>query len=157
AYYTKSTGKPGWRKLSVKVKRDNTKIRYRSGFYFHDPENEAEPARQADERMALTSDLDFTAMPLSGSWGKVEPSGNDRKVHFLLSIPAGVPYVDNEHQNHINFDFRAVATDSSGKVAANLGERLETNLPADGLAQVQAKGLDYANALTLAPGQYKVR
>ena len=157
AYYTKADGKQGWRKLNVKVRHDNVRVRARSGFYFHDPVNEAEPARQADERMALASDLDFSAMPLSGTWGKVEAVGSNRKVHFVLTIPAGVPFVDNEHQNHINFDFRALARDSSGKIVANLGERMETNLPADGLVQVQTNGLDYANALTLAPGEYKVR
>jgi VWFA-related protein len=156
SYYTKNTGKPGWRKLNVKVHRDNTKIRSRSGFFFHDPGSEAETTRQADEMMAMVSDLNFTAMPLSGTWGQVEPAGNERKVHFLLSVPAGVPFIDNERQNHINFDFRAVAMDSSGRVVAKIGERLETNLPPESLAQIQTKGLDYANSLTLPPGQYKV-
>jgi VWFA-related protein len=156
AYYTKNTGKSGWRKLSLKCQRGDTKIRYRSGFFFQDKVNEAEPARQADEMMALTSDLDFTGMPLTGSWGKIDAAGKERKVHFLLSIPAGVPAIDNEHQNHLNFDFRAVATDSTGKVAASVGQRLETNLPAEALAQIQAKGLDYANSLTLLPGLYRI-
>jgi VWFA-related protein len=156
SYYTKSTAKAGWRKLSVKAHRDNVKLRARSGFFFHDPGSEPETARQADEMMAMVSDLDFTAMPLTGVWKEVEPAGNNRKAHFLLSVPAGVPSIDNEHQNHINFDFRAVALDSNGRVVAKLGERLETNLPPENLAQIQSRGLDYANSLTLAPGQYKI-
>jgi VWFA-related protein len=156
AYYTKNTGKAGWRKLSVKVHRDSVRLRARAGFFFHDPGSEPEAARQADEMMAMASDLNFTAMPLSGTWENVESAGNERKVHFLLSIPAGVPFVDNEHQNHINFDFRALATDSNGRVVAKLGERMATNLSPESLAQIQTKGLDYANFLTLPPGQYRI-
>jgi VWFA-related protein len=156
AYYTKSTGKQGWRKLNVKVKRDNVKVRYRSGFFFRDPQNEADAARQADEMLALTSDLDFTAMPLSGAWGNVEPAANGSKVHFLLFIPAGITFIDSERQNHISLDFRAAALDSAGKVIASIGERLETNLAPENLVRVQSKGVDYANALTLPPGQYRV-
>jgi hypothetical protein len=156
SYYTKDTGKPGWRKLSVKVHRDSVKIRARSGFFFHNPGTEPEAARQSEEMMAMVSDLDFTAMPLSGTWGQVDPAGDERKVHFLLSVPAGVPFIDNERQNHISFDFRVIAIDSNGRVVAKLGERLETNLAPEALAQIQSKGLDYANALKLAPGQYKV-
>ncbi|MGC2695636.1 MAG: VWA domain-containing protein [Candidatus Angelobacter sp.] len=156
SYYTKDTGKYAWRKLSVKVHHNDVKVRARSGFFFRNPSNETEGTRQAEEKMAVFSDLDFTGMPVSGSWQQTEPAGGQRKVHFLLSVPAGVPFIDNERQNHLSFDFMAVARDAGGKVVAQVGQRLETNLDAQALAQVQGKGLDYSNILTLPPGQYKV-
>lgn len=156
SYYTKDTGKYTWRKLSVKVHHPDVKVRARSGFFFRNPGSENEGTRQAEERMAVSSDLDFTAMPVSGTWQQTEPAGNQRRVHFILSVPAGVPFVDNERQNHVSFDFMAVASDASGKIVAQVGQRLDTNLDAQSLAQVQGKGLDYSNALTLPPGQYKV-
>jgi len=91
AYYTKDTGKYGWRKLAVKVDRDGDKVRARSGFFFNDPKKEADPNTPLkDLKMALSSDLNFTSIPLRGEWQQIEPAGSQKKVHFTLSVPAGV-------------------------------------------------------------------
>jgi VWFA-related protein len=156
AYYTKDTGKPGWRKLNVKVERDGVKVRARSGFFFSNAATESDAARQSEEIMAMTSDLSFSTLPIQGQWDKPQPAGDKRKVRFLLSVPPGVPFIDADNQNQLNFDFRVVATDANGKVAATIGQRLQTNLPADEAEKIRKAGLDYANELTLAPGQYKV-
>jgi hypothetical protein len=105
--------------------------------------------------MALVSDLSFSALPIRGSWEPAEPAGNDRKMKFLLSVPAGVPFIDTENRNHLNFDFRAIITDANGKVAGKIGQRLETNLAADEAERIRTQGLDYINEFTLPPGQYK--
>lgn len=155
AYYTKNTTKQGWRKLSVKVHRDGTRIRARSGYFFHQPGSDAEASR-AEEMMAFSSDLSFTGVPIRGVWEQVELVGNQRKVPFRLVIPAAVPLVDTEHENHISMDFRVLVKDSSGQVAANLGQRLDTKLDQQGVEQIRTKGLDYTNLFTVAPGEYKV-
>jgi VWFA-related protein len=156
AYYTKDTGKYGWRKLNVKVKRDGVKVRARSGYFFNDPKKANDPnASVKDLKMALTSDLSFTSVPLRGEWLQTEPAGADRKVHFVLSIPPGVPGIDAEHQNHISLDFLVVATDTAGK-NVTISQRLDTNLKPDGVEQIQTKGIDYTNVLNLVPGDYKV-
>jgi VWFA-related protein len=158
AYYTKDTGKYGWRKLSVKVQRDGAKIRARSGFFFGDPKAGTDPQVSLKElKMAMNSDLSFTSVPLKGQWLNVEPSGSKKKVHFALTIPAGVSSIDTQHQNHISLEFLVVATDGTGKVAGNISQRFDTQLPPEGVSQIQQKGLDYANALTLPPGSYTVR
>lgn len=156
AYATSNTGKAGWRKLSVKVRKDGVKVRARTGFYYRPAGANADVARQTDEMMAMTSDLSFTSLPLNGHWVKTEPAGDQRKVGFALSIPPGVPMIDADHDRHISLDFRVVATDSSGKTAATIGQRMETNLTPDDAKQIQDQGLDYANQLTLPPGEYKV-
>jgi VWFA-related protein len=157
AYYTKDAGKYGWRKLSVKVHRDGTKVRARSGFFFADPKKEAERDEPLkDLRIALASDLSFTALPLRGQWQQLEPAGNQKKAHFVLSIPPGVAAIDTEHQNHISLEFLVTATDKGGKDVANISQRFDTKLPAEGVEQIQAKGMDYSNALILAPGSYTV-
>jgi VWFA-related protein len=157
AYYTSNTGKPGWRKLSVKVHQDGTKIRTRTGFYYQASAANAEQKRRADEMMAVNSDLSFTTVPLSGRWLQVEPAGEQRKVHFTLTIPAGIAMIDTEHDRHISLDFRIVAVDSTGKAVGNIGQRMETNLPPEDAQTIQNKGIDYANELTLPPGNYRVR
>jgi VWFA-related protein len=156
AYYTKETGKNGWRKLAVKVARDGVKVRARSGFFFTNAAAESDAARQSEELMAMSSDLNFTSLPVEGKWEQIEPAGNERKLRFVLSVPAGVPFIDTENQNHLNFDFRVVVTDSSGQVAGKIGQRLDTNLPPDEVQRIRSVGLDYLNEVTLAPGQYKV-
>ena len=157
AYYTSNTGKPGWRKLGVKVHQDGVKIRTRTGFYYQASAANAEQKRRADEMMAVNSDLSFTTVPLSGRWLQVEPAGDQRKVHFTLTIPAGIAMIDTEHDRHISLDFRIVAVDSTGKAVGNIGQRMETNLPPEDAQTIQNKGIDYANELTLPPGVYRVR
>jgi hypothetical protein len=155
-YYTKEGGKPGWHKLSVKVRGEGLKVRARPGFFFKKSGGDSDAVRQADELMAMQSDLAFTSVPIRGEWQQIEPEGNQRNVHFLLSVPPGVPFIDSDHNNHISLDFRAVVMNDKGGMAATIGQRFETNLPSEGLAQIQTKGLDYANVLTLPPGQYRV-
>jgi VWFA-related protein len=157
AYHTKDNGKYGWRKLSVKVNRNDVRVRARSGFFFNDPKKEADPSKAVkDLKIAMTSDLPFTSIPLSGQWQQVEQAGDQRKIHFMLSVPPGVAFIDSEHQNHISLEFLVVATDRAGKNVANISQRLDTKLPPEGVAQIQEQGMDYANALTLPPSDYTV-
>ncbi|HET9184370.1 MAG TPA: VWA domain-containing protein [Candidatus Angelobacter sp.] len=155
-YYTKDTTKPGWRKISVKVRHEHAKVRARSGYFFHPVGTDADRSKVTQEMMALNSDLSFTAVPIHGEWQPTQPAGAQRKVPFVLSLPAGVALVDTEHQNRISLDFRILARNAAGKIAAQIGERLATNLDQKGVAEIQTKGIDYNNVLTLDPGEYKV-
>lgn len=156
AYYAGQTGQPGWRKLSVKVRKDGMKVRSRSGYFFHSAKDESEAARGAEEVMALDSDLDFRGLPITGVWQQVEQAGNQRKVHFQLGIPAGVPLIETEQGNHISFDFRVSAKRIDGQPGATIGQRLDTKLDKKAVDEIQSVGLGYANVLVLDPGQYKV-
>ncbi|HKD81789.1 MAG TPA: VWA domain-containing protein [Candidatus Angelobacter sp.] len=156
SYYTSGTGKPGWRKLSVKVHKDGVKSRARAGFFFIPAGANAALIARNEEIMAMTSELSFASVPISGRWMEVEPAGDQRKVHFALLIPPGIPLIDADHDRHISLDFRVVAIDSNGKTAGTIGQRMETNLPVEDAQTIQTKGIDYANQLVLAPGQYTV-
>lgn len=156
AYYAQETGKPGWRKLSVKVDKSGVKVRSRDGYFFHNPENDSESMRSAEEIIALDSDFAFRGLPITGVWQQVEKLGNQRKVHFQLSIPAGVPLIETDKENHISFDFRVSANAPNGKQAAILGQRLDSHLKKDAVDEIQSRGLGYANTLTLDPGRYMV-
>jgi VWFA-related protein len=156
AYNAKDSGKYGWRKLNVKVRRDGVKVRARSGFFFDDPRKQSDPATAyKDLKIAMTSDLSFTAIPLQGEWLRTEPLANARKVHFRISIPAGVPAIDVEHENHLSLDFLVVASNQEGK-DVTISQRLDTKLNQDGINEIENKGLDYTNSLTLVPGDYTV-
>ena len=155
-YYTKDTGKYGWRKLNVHVRREGVHVRYRAGFFFNKASHNPDVARQLDETMALTSALDFTSLPINGTWQQIETAGDKRKVHFLLSIPPSGADVDTERGNQINLDFLVVARNSNGQDAARVSQQVNTKLSAAAITQIQAHGISYANALTLMPGEYSI-
>lgn len=156
SYSTKDTGKNGWRKLSVKVRRDGVQVRHRSGFFYRNPSRDSDAARSADLRTALDSNVNFSSLPITGSWQQVEPAGDKRRIHFLLSIPPGVTAIDADQENHISMDFAVSAVDTTGKEAARLGQRVDRKLLAPQASQLQATGMGYSNTLTLAPGSYTV-
>jgi VWFA-related protein len=156
SYTTSSTGKPGWRKLSVGVRKANVKVRARNGFFFGDSAKEAEIIRQEEEATALDSELNFTSLPLQGEWGKIEASGDKRIVHFVLTAPKGAITIDAEHENHMNLDVRIRAVSLNGQQAANIGVRLEQKLKPEALKNIQEHGINFADILTLQPGQYNV-
>jgi VWFA-related protein len=155
SYYTKETGKNGWRKLGVKVARDGVKVRARSGFFFTSTAAQTDAERQAEEVLAMSSDLNFASLPMDGKWEQIEPAGSERKVRFVLSVPAGVAFIDEANKNHISFDFRVLVIDSNGQIKGRLGQRLETDLPPDEVQKIRSVGLDYLNEVTLPPGEYK--
>lgn len=156
SYYTANTGKPGWRKLSVKLRKSGDKVRTRSGFFFTPSGANQDATRRADELMALNSDLSFGSIPIKGQWEGMQPVGADRKVRFGLLIPAGVPFIDADHDRYISLDFRAVATNSEGQTLGNIGQRMEAHLKPEEASTIHTKGLDYSNEFMLPPGQYKV-
>ena len=156
AYSTADKEKTGWRKLDVKVHHEGVQVRSRSGYFFTKAAADPETTRQADELMAVTSSLEFTALPMTVSWGQSETAGTNRKVHFTIVIPPGVAEIDSDHANHLSLDFLALATDGGGQQAGKTTQRLDRTLPPAGARQIQSNGITYANALTLAPGAYTV-
>ncbi|MGH9703983.1 MAG: VWA domain-containing protein, partial [Candidatus Acidiferrales bacterium] len=148
AYSIGEKEKEGWRKLDVKVHHEGVQVRSRSGFFFSNAAADPESARQADEITALTSSLQFTSLPITATWGKTEPAGASRKIHFTIVIPPGAAEVDTEKENHISLDFLALATNPLGEESGKTTQRLDRKLPAAGATQIESNGITYANTLT---------
>ena len=153
----KDTGKNGWRKLSLKVHRDGTQVRYRTGYFYSNPTRDPDTLRKSDEIAALASGLNITTLPIIGQWQQTEPAGDQRKVHSLLQIPPGIAYIDTDHENQVNIDFIVIALDSKGKEVTRISQRVDRKLPPAGVSQIEAQGVNYGNTLTVPPGQYSVR
>jgi hypothetical protein len=156
SYATSESGKPDWRKIEVKVDRPDTQVRARSGFFYNKQLRDSDQVRQADEIMAVSSPLNFTFLPLDGIWQQVEPAGDKRKVHFALNIPPGNAVIDAEHENRINIDVIAIASNGKTSDVNSVKQRIDRKLPGPAVAQIQQNGITYANALTLPPGRYEV-
>src|SRR5260370_4882029 len=78
-YLDRSNTKPGWRKLSVKVKRDHVDVRARSGFFVTQATVDPESSRDSDLASALQSPIDYTALPLVAQRRTVEASTDPAK------------------------------------------------------------------------------
>jgi VWFA-related protein len=155
-YNTSEKGKEAWRKLEVKVSGGSYKVRSRSGFFYSNTPKDEDRIRQAQEILAVSSALNFSSLPLMGTWLPVEGAGEKKKVPFTLQLAPGNVAIDKDHDNHINLDFIAIASGPDGKEAARMTQRLDRTLPPAGASQVESSGLTYANSLNLAPGQYTV-
>jgi len=156
-YRLTDTSKTGWHKLNIRVLHDGVQVRSRTGFFINHPADDAAKIHDFDLKQALASSLNFTSLTINGQWQQVEPAGDQRKVQFVLQIPANSMEIDTEHENQVGIDFIVLAFDAKGKEAARITQRVERKLPQEAVSQIQTHGLNYGNVLTLAPGQYSVR
>jgi len=159
-YLDRSKTKAGWRKLAVKVKRDHTEVRARSGFFVTNATVDPENSRNNDISSALQSPLDYTSLALVARWDKIEPGKEPSKKHVNYQMPLApdVALIDGADNNHIALDFVALAKTPDGKqVDQPMGKKFDTHLPAEQLASIRQNGVGYRGALELAPGEYTVR
>ncbi|MFI5089872.1 MAG: VWA domain-containing protein [Terriglobales bacterium] len=156
-YLAPDDRKPGWRKLQVKVKPQHAEVRTRSGFYVMPEDKDKAKSRQSDIALALTSPLDFTAVPLLARWTETTPNGDKKRAAFELVLPANAVLVAESDQNHMSLDFDAAAREPTGKIVTSHGRTVEAHLKPEALVQIRSDGITYKGALDLSPGQYTVR
>src|SRR5438067_8121800 len=174
-YRNASDDKPGWRKLHVKVKRDSTNVRARSGYFVY-AKNKG-PAPPSDMQQAVRSPLDFTGVPIAVRWaadqqsstgargggpsvngasGSVTSSGK-KKVAFELAVDRNGVQVDNNDQNHVSFEVLALARKPTGETAAQTSQTVDGHLKPETVTKIQTSGITYRNQLEVEPGDYTVR
>ena len=155
-YVDRSSTKPGWHSIRVTSRRGGH-TRFRNGFFVtRDPSS---ASARPDMQLALASPIDFVGVPISITWtGKGNgDSAAKTKMQFELVMPASFAAVDESDQNHMVVDIAAVAKDHNGLQVAEISQRIDTHLRADGLSQIQNSGLTYRNGISLPPGEYTVR
>jgi VWFA-related protein len=159
-YLDRSKTKPGWRKLSVKVKRDHTEVRARSGFFVTNATIDPDKSRNNDISSALQSPLDYTSIAMVARWEKVEPSKDPGKKHvnYEMHLAPDAVMVNVADNNHVALEFVALAKTPEGKAVDQPdGRSVDAHLTADKLASIREKGVAYSGAVDLAPGEYTVR
>jgi VWFA-related protein len=159
-YLDQSKTKPGWRKLAVKVNRDHTEVRARSGFFVTNATVDPENSRTADISSALQSPLDYTSLAMVVHWDKIEPGKEPGKKHanYEMHLAPDAALVNESENNHVMLEFVAVAKTPEGKtVDRPVGQTVEAHLTPEKLAGIRQKGVAYHGAIDLAPGEYTVR
>jgi VWFA-related protein len=159
-YIDRAQTKPGWRKLTVKAKREHVEVRARSGFFVTYATIDPESGRNNDISSALQSPLDYTSLALVARWNKIEPGKEPGKKHVTyemrLAPDAGV--INDADNNHVALDFVAMAKTPEGKAVDHpIGQKVDIHLTPERLSAIRQQGLVYRDALDLAPGEYTVR
>jgi hypothetical protein len=158
AYYQKSKNmKPGWRKLQVKLQREEAEVRARNGFFVGRATLNPESTQQADETFALMSPFDSTGVPLLVRWNLPSPEKAVRgqNSEFAMVVPAS-NVVEAADSHRINVDFIWEANKNGTSVLKD-GHTLKGAVSADALAKLIRDGVYYKNALKLPPGDYQVK
>ncbi len=159
-YLDRSKTKAGWRKLAVKVKRDHTEVRARSGFFVTNATVDPENSRNSDISSALQSPLDYTSLALVAHWDKVEPGKEPGKKHvnYDMHLAPEAAQIDSADNNHVELDFVALAKTPDGKpVDQPRDQKVDIHLTGEKLASIRQNGVGYRGFLDLAPGEYTVR
>jgi VWFA-related protein len=159
-YLDRSNTKSGWRKLAVKVKRGNSQVRARGGFFVTNATVDPENSRNNDLGSALQSPLDYTSLALVARWGSVEPGKEPGKKHvnYEMRLAVDAVLIDEADNNHIALEFVAMAKTPEGKQADQpVGRMVDSHLTSEKLSAIRQDGVAYRGALDLAPGEYTVR
>src|SRR5450755_63945 len=149
--------RPGWRKLKVKVKDHDYRIRSREGFFVTQTTMDPASSEGMDIREALTSPLDYTGMPLSVKLEAPVASGAKKKVGFSLLVPANAATVDASDNDRLNLEIWYVVRNVKGEDVSHNSKLYNLNLNAAFVAQLQTSGIGYNDTLELPPGQYGLR
>jgi VWFA-related protein len=149
--------RPGWRKLKVKVKDHDYRIRSREGFFVTQTTMDPMNSEGMDIREALTSPLDYTGMPLSVKLEAPVASGAKKKVGFSLLVPANAATVDASDNDRLNLEIWYVVRNLKGEDVSHNSKLYNLNLNAAYIAQLQSSGIGYNDTLELPPGQYGLR
>jgi VWFA-related protein len=156
-YQSAGDSNPGWRKLTVKVSRSDVRVRARSGYYVRAPQDES-ATRKEDIQLALTSPLDFTAVPFTVRVTGIKDADGKKSVGFTFLIPAGIVTVDESNDNHVHLDFAAIAQKPDGSLAeGGFSQSLEGHIKPEGVTALHSRGLSFPGSIDLPSGEYSVR
>ncbi len=155
-YLDTSNSKSGWRKLQVKVAGKDVEVRARNGFFVTNATMNPLLSRDRDMNNALHSPIEGTGVAMTVQWAGLAPDGDKKKALFAAHMPAGGLSFEGA-RSQLNFDFAAIAYDKDGKEAGQTARNYTPVVPEAQLASVKTNGVDFRNALELAPGKYTVR
>jgi VWFA-related protein len=159
-YIDRSETKPGWRKLTVKAKREHVEVRARSGFFVTNAAIDPERSRKSDISSALQSPLDYTSLALVARWDKIEPGKEPGRKHvtFVIRLAPDAGVINDADNNHVALDFVAMAKSPEGKpLGSPMGQKVDVHLTPERMSSIRQQGVVYRDGLDLAPGEYTIR
>jgi len=147
--------KPGWKRLSVRVRRADLKVRARAGYYEGPPQEEKQQIKEEIET-ALNSPFDYTAVPLGVQWSAAKEASPDgkRKIAFMFVMAPGVATLEETDNNHLSLEFAAVAKDAKGLPMGAFSKAVQGHLAAAMAENIKTQGVRFPGAMELPSGEY---
>ncbi len=155
-YMDRVTGKPGWRKLTVKTWKGNLEVRARTSYYIAAQAPDPVKSEKRDMDTAVISPTDFTSIPVVVAWTGRAAAGPKTRLGFRFKVPGSGFTLDSE-SNMLSLAFAAFAKTSEGGIAGDYVKEVEGKLPADKAAALKAQGIVYDGQIDVPPGRYTVR
>ena len=178
-YYPEDKSWDGkFRKLQVKLNRQEARARYRRGYYAIDPteslrgearkkkkgetasDGEDVEERKAELRAALSNPLPATAVTFRVGVPPPAPAagGNSARVECRFLVDAHtISLTEAQGMHTSDLDFLVVAFNPEGKGVTSSYQTVETQLEAERFEWVKQNGLPYTLGIELAPGRYQLR
>ena len=148
--------KTGWRKLAVRVSRQDTKVQARTS-YFVGNVRDADSGRKEDLQLGLVSPLDYTDLPLTVRYMGNTELGGRQVVGFQFRLAQGIATVDETDGNHVSMDFAAVAISAKGKIEGQFSKQMEGRIGPASARALKTGGAFFPGDMELPPGDYMVR
>lgn len=146
-----------YRRLTVKVDRNDVKLEYRPGYY---APADFKHQKAEDREQALTeqmrSDLPATdvAVYLQALYFRLDD--NKFFVPVSLIVPGSqIPFLQNGDRDKANLDVMGEVKNAQGIIVGNVRDTVKLAL--DQSQQVRHKNIQYSTGFTLAPGRYHLK
>lgn len=146
--------KPAWRKIAVKVKGHGLRVLARDTYLYVPPSGEASDSDRSELQQAMSSPLDYSAVPIELSWtGTISDGGPKRTINYEVGVH---PNID-AGSRHFQVQIMTLVRTAQAEPLPPMSQTIEGTPSGDVLQHLQQDGLTYKNHLQLAPGQYNVR
>ena len=146
-----------YRRLTVKLNRNDVKLEYRPGYYAPaDFQHSKTEDREVQLTEQMRSDLPATdvAVYLQALYFRMEE--NRFFVPISLIVPGSqIPFVKNGDRDKANLDVVGQVKNAQGIIVGNVRDTVKLAL--DSAQQVQRKNIQYSTGFTLAPGRYHLK
>ncbi len=146
-----------FRRLSIKLNRNDAKLEYRPGYY---APADFQHQRTEDREQALTeqlrSDLPAVDVPVYLEAFYFRQSSNSYSVPMSLIVPgSAIPFTRTKEQDKATLDIIAQVKNAQGIVVGNARDTVK--LAVDGTLGAARRNIQYGTSFALAPGHYHVK
>ncbi len=146
-----------FRKLTIKLNRQDAKLEYRPGYYAPaDFQHQKTEDREAALTEQLRSDTPAVDVAVYLEAFHFRLSGNSYDVPMALVVPGSqIPFTRTKDQDKATLDIAAQVKNAQGLVVGNIRDTVK--LAIDGATGVARRNIQYGTGFTLAPGHYAVK